>query len=54
MKWALNLVFTTAGGWLGWWLGAFVGITTAVVLSMLGTGFGLWVAIRVWRDHFEA
>ncbi len=54
MKWVLNLVFTTAGGWLGWWLGAFAGITTAVVLSMVGTGLGLWVSIKVYREHFEA
>jgi len=54
MKWILNLVFTTLGGWVGWWLGAFVGLTTAVVLSMVGTGAGLWVAIKIHREHFEA
>jgi hypothetical protein len=53
MKGILNLVLATAGGWLGWWCGAFVGITTAVVLSMAGTGAGLWIAIRVRQEYFE-
>jgi hypothetical protein len=42
----------TVFGWLGWWLGAFVGIFTAFVLSMVGTGFGLWAGWWVVKRYF--
>jgi uncharacterized membrane protein YeaQ/YmgE (transglycosylase-associated protein family) len=40
----------TAGGWLGWYLGAPAGTFTAFVASMVGTGVGIyagrWLAAR--------
>lgn len=38
----MGLVGMTLGGAVGWWLGAKVGIMTAVVVSMVGTGVGLY------------
>lgn len=38
----LGFVGATAGGYVGWALGAPVGIFTAFAVSMLGTGVGLY------------
>jgi len=46
MKGILNLIGMSAGGWLGWWLGAQVSLFTAFMISMVGTGVGLYAAQR--------
>ncbi len=46
----LNLIGMTIGGWLGWMLGALVGIFTAFIVSVVGTGLGLYLAQRVTRN----
>lgn len=38
----LGFLGMTAGGWIGWAVGAPVSIFTAFILSMVGTGLGLW------------
>jgi hypothetical protein len=38
----LMFVGATVGGAIGWWLGARVGIMTAFIVSMLGTGVGIY------------
>ena len=45
----LNLMGMTIGGWLGWALGAPVSVFTAFIVSMVGTGVGLYVAQRVTK-----
>ncbi len=42
MERLMGLVGATVGSLAGWYLGALVGFTTGVVLSMVGTGAGLW------------
>jgi len=37
---------------IAWWLGAMVGIMTAVILSAIGTGFGIYWGGKV-ADHYE-
>jgi hypothetical protein len=37
----LTLVGANLGGAIGWWLGACVGIMTAFIVSMAGTGAGI-------------
>ena len=37
----------TAGGWAGWWAGAHAGMMSAFVLSMVGTGAGLYYGRRL-------
>jgi hypothetical protein len=37
----------TGGGYLGWWAGSLVGIMTAFMLSMVGTGIGLYLGRKV-------
>ncbi|MFQ5738034.1 MAG: hypothetical protein ACE5JX_03405 [Acidobacteriota bacterium] len=51
MRKLLTLLGATLGGGLGWWLGATVGIMTGFVLSMVGTGFGLYLVQRFIRDY---
>ena len=43
----LTLLGATLGGAIGWWLGARVGTITAFVVSMVGTGCGVYVGRRI-------
>lgn len=47
MQRMLDLAGATLGGWLGWTLGIHVGIMTAFIVGMVGTGAGLYAARRV-------
>lgn len=47
MKRLFSLVGMTIGGWLGWALGAPISIFTAFMVSMVGTGLGLYAALRI-------
>ena len=49
MKGILNLIGMTIGGWIGWAIGAQISIFTAYMVSMVGTGLGLYAAIRVTK-----
>jgi len=51
MKAMVWLVATTIGGALGWWVGAFVGIFTAVSLSAVGSGVALYYAQRLANEY---
>jgi hypothetical protein len=43
------LIGTTVGSALGWWIGSFVGIMTAFMISMVGFGVGMWGGARLAR-----
>jgi hypothetical protein len=43
----LGFVGMTVGGGVGWSLGSHVGVMTAFMLSMVGTGAGLYAARRL-------
>jgi hypothetical protein len=47
----LSFLGASLGGSVGWWLGARAGTMTAFVVSMLGTGLGMyagrWIAGRL-------
>lgn len=51
MKGIMNFVGMTIGGWLGWALGSQISIFSAFMVSVVGTGLGLYAAQRVNR-HF--
>lgn len=51
MEKLLVILGTTLGGWAGWWAGAHVGMMTAFMLSIVGTGVGLYAARRLVRDY---
>ncbi len=48
----LSLVGAGVGGWIGWAIGAHVGPMSAFVLSMIGTGVGLYAGRRLSREYF--
>jgi hypothetical protein len=43
----LDLVGMSIGGWLGWAAGAPISFFTAFIVSMVGTGLGLYAARRL-------
>jgi hypothetical protein len=47
----LAIIGATIGGTVGWWLGAFVGTMTAFMLSMVGTGLGIYYGRRIAQQH---
>jgi hypothetical protein len=42
----------SVGGWIGWAVGAPFGMFAAFMLSIVGTGLGLYVGRRIARDYF--
>jgi hypothetical protein len=51
MKKMVGMLGGTVGGWVGWWLGAHFGMMTAFMISMVGTGAGMYGAIRLLQDY---
>lgn len=49
----LGFVGATAGSALGWWLGARVGTMTAFMLSIIGTGLGIYLGRRLAQELGE-
>jgi cadmium resistance protein CadD (predicted permease) len=47
----LIFIAATIGGSIGWWLGAFVGIMTAFMVSIVGTAAGVYIARR-WASGY--
>lgn len=41
------MVVASFAGWIGWWLGDLIGIMTAVVVSMIFTGLGIYLGRRL-------
>ena len=48
----LGFVGATVGSSLGWWMGSRAGTMTAFMLSMVGTGVGIYYGRRV-AHHYE-
>jgi hypothetical protein len=42
-----GFVGTTVLGYVGWFVGALVGTTTAVILSIIGSGLGIYYGRKV-------
>ena len=51
MEWLLGFVGATLLGSVGWWAGEYVGFMTAFVLSMVGSGVGLYLGRRMAREY---
>lgn len=49
MKGLVNLVGMSVGGWLGWFVGAQISFFTAFIVSIVGTGVGLYLTQRTLR-----
>ena len=46
-----SFIGATAGGYAGWALGAPIGFMTAFMISMAGTGIGIYAGRRVARYY---
>lgn len=53
MKGLLGMFGMTVGGMLGWWLGMRVGVVTAVVVSSVFSGLGLYYTRKWAEDYLE-
>lgn len=51
MRKLIVFIGATLGGWVGWFAGTRFGIMTAFMLSMVGTGAGIYAARR-WADSW--
>ncbi len=52
MKGLVAFLGMSVGGWVGWALGARVSTFTAFVVSMIGTGAGLYYAKKFVDRYF--
>ena len=46
-----GLVGATAAGYAGWFLGGMIGITTAFILSFVGSGLGIYYGRKIARYY---
>ena len=46
-----GFIGATVGSYAGWFIGAKVGITTAVMLSFVGTGFGIYYGRKIASSY---
>lgn len=53
MAWMMNVIFTTAFSYLGWWLGAMAGDGPALFLALNGLIVGWWFS-RKFMAWLEA
>ncbi len=51
MKGLIKFIGLTAGSWVGWWVGDHIGLMTAVVLSSIGAGLGLYLVIIIDKKY---
>ena len=51
----LVLIGSTIGGAAGWWLGDALGggIMGAFIVSMIGTGIGIYAGRRIAQEYFD-
>jgi uncharacterized membrane protein YeaQ/YmgE (transglycosylase-associated protein family) len=47
----LGFIGATLGGWIGWWAGAHAGTMTAFIVSMVGTGLGIYAGKRIADEY---
>jgi hypothetical protein len=47
----LIFVTSTIGGAIGWWMGAFIGIMTAFMISIVGTAAGVYFGRMVAQRY---
>jgi hypothetical protein len=43
----------TIGSYAGWFLGARIGFTTAFMVSMVGTGIGMYYGHRIAKNYIS-
>jgi len=53
MKRILSLCAMSLGGWLGWAVGMRIGLVTACIVSVIGSGVGLYAAARITSHYLD-
>jgi hypothetical protein len=53
MEMLLSFIGASMVGAVGWWLGERVGFMTAFMLSMVGTGIGMYAGRKAARYYFD-
>jgi hypothetical protein len=48
----LSFIGLTAGGWIGWAIGERFSFAAAFLLSIVGTGLGLYIGRRIAQEYF--
>ena len=51
MEKVFSFIGATVGGYAEWALGATVGTATAFIVSMVGTGIGIYYGRRIARNY---
>lgn len=51
MKGVIVLVAVSVGGGIGWWLGALIGLGTAIVLSAVGSALAVYYIRRLLAEY---
>lgn len=46
-----SFIGATVGSYAGWLLGATIGFTTAFMISMVGTGLGIYAGLKVAKYY---
>ena len=46
-----SFIGATIGGYAGWFVGAKIGFTTAFIVSMIGTGVGMYYGRRIAQNY---
>ncbi|HJP58456.1 MAG TPA: hypothetical protein VJ865_00585 [Gemmatimonadaceae bacterium] len=46
-----SFIGATIGGYAGWFVGAKIGMTTAFIVSMIGTGVGMYYGRRIAQNY---
>ncbi|MEP6731550.1 MAG: hypothetical protein ABJE10_12960 [bacterium] len=47
----LSFIGATVGGGIGWWAGESYGFVVAFMVSMVGTGFGIYYGRKLGRHY---
>jgi hypothetical protein len=48
----LGFIGMTIGGYAGWAVGERISFAAALLLGIVGTGLGLYLARKIFSDHF--
>jgi hypothetical protein len=51
MQTLLGFLGATVLGAVGWWIGDYVGVMTAFIISTIASGVGLYAGRRLARDY---
>ena len=51
MSKVLGAIGAMAGSAIGWWIGGHVGVMTAFLFSVCGTGLGMYAGVKVARQY---